>query len=148
MRLFLKVILVLVLTNVFSCVRKKKPILKKHIESSIKQDYLYLHAGIPFGVLRVECSDCKLIYKVNNQDSTIDVKDGNQDRFIYPNANSYVKTVIQSNKDQMIRLLIVNPNGKIVSNVLDSFSREEKSKKKFMIKWRKDPHTILVTKKL
>lgn len=114
----------------------------------LKRDYIYLHNGVPFGVLRVECSDCKLTYKVNNKDSSIYVKDGNEDQFIYPNANSYLKTVVQSYKDQMIRILIVNANGKIVSNVLDSFKKEDISKRRFLMECKKDAYTILVNKKL
>jgi hypothetical protein len=127
-----------------SCVRKpKKPLLhaKEKLEN---KDYLYLRDGKPFGILRVECNDCQMIYTVNKKEFVVDIKEGNEDRFIYPKPNSYIKTHLKSHDNQMIRVLAINPNGKIVSNVLDTFVRDQQSKNEYSMKYIKLKTTVVV----
>jgi hypothetical protein len=127
-----------------SCVRKPKRHLVQAKERLANKDYLYLRNGKPFGILRVECNDCQLIYTVNRIDSVVDIKEGNEDRFIYPKPDSYVKTHLKSHDNQMIRVLAINPNGKIVSNVLDTFRRDQQSKNTYSMKYLKLKSTVVV----
>ncbi|SEB09440.1 hypothetical protein [Pedobacter hartonius] len=123
-------------------VRKKKPVSKK--KTLVNQSYIYTHAGKAFGILRVECSDCQLSYTVNNKNFTVDIKDGNEDRFIYPEPSSYVKTILKSKSNQMIRILAINPNGNVVSNVLDSFKTDEERRSQYLMQCIKIKSTIMV----
>lgn len=106
--------------------------------------YLYLRNGKPFGILRVECSDCQMTYIVNSERFTIDIKEGNEDRFIYPKQNSFLRTELRSNRNQMIRVLAINPNGKMVSNVLDSFVRDQRINNRYPMRYNRFKNTIVV----
>lgn len=103
-----------------------------------------MRGGKPFGILRVECNDCQMIYTVNNERFTVDIKEGNEDRFIYPKQKSFLKTELRSHDNQMIRILAINPNGKIVSNVLDTFLRDQQSKNRFPMEYKRLKSTIVV----
>jgi len=127
----------ILLILVSGCVNNRKK------EGSAK-DYIYKRNGKPFGILRVECADCKLIYTVNHKNFTVNIKDGNEDRFIFPRPSSYVKTVLYSNENQMIRILAINPNGKIVSNVLDSFKKDENKTAAYLMECVKHKNTVVV----
>ncbi|MET1054697.1 MAG: hypothetical protein ABWY16_05255 [Pedobacter sp.] len=74
----------------------------------------------------------------------MNIKEGNEDRFIYPKPNSSVKTVLRSNANQMIRILAINPNGKVVSNVLDTFLSEQHSSNTYSMKYSRFKNTIVV----
>jgi len=130
----------------FSCnPSSKKKATNTNPQASLLQEYLHLKNGKPIGILRLECADCSLIYSVDKRDSAIHVKNGNEDRFIFPENNTYVKTRVVSNKDQMIRILVINPNGEIVSNVLDSFINEEQRNRKFLMSYHgKDKNTTVI----
>jgi hypothetical protein len=132
------------LTITYGCVRKPKRPLLKALERLSNKDYLYLRDGRAFGILRVECKDCQVIYTVNKKKFVIDIKEGNEDRFIYPKQNSYLKTVLKSHDNQMIRVLAINPNGKVISNVLDTFSKGQESKNQFAMKYIRLNNTVEV----
>lgn len=134
----------IICTVLYGCIKKPKHMLIHAEPRSIKKNYVYLLGGKPVGILRVECSDCQLVYTVNHEEFTMDVKDGNEDRFIYPKPNTYVKTLLKSHTDQMIRVLAINPNGKIVSNVLDTFSREQQAKNKYLMQCLEFKNTVHV----
>jgi hypothetical protein len=127
-----------------SCVRRSKHQLTRAKARLAEQNYLYLRGGKPFGILRVECNDCQLIYTVNYNKYILEIKNGNEDRFIYPKPNTFVTTTLKSNDNQMIRVLAINPNGKIVSNVLDSFKRDEVSKNKYLMQYIKLKNTVII----
>lgn len=127
-----------------SCVRKPRHKLIRSKPRLTNESYLYLRNGKPFGILRVECNDCQMTYTVNQQSFTIDIRQGNEDRFIYPKKNSYVKTLLKSHDNQMIRVLAINPNGKIVSNVLDTFQRDQQSANKYLMEYKRLKNTVVV----
>lgn len=118
--------------------------LKKPGHQVIEKTYLHLTHGIPSGILRVECRDCALNYTVNGKDFSITVKNGNEDRFIYPASNTYIKTQLRSNADQLIRVVVIDPNGNIISNVLDSFKKDSSDKNEYLMKYRKTAATIVI----
>ena len=132
------------LTLVCSCVRKPKRPLLQALERLSNKDYLYLRNGKAFGILRVECKDCQMIYTVNTKKFVVDIKEGNEDRFIYPKQNSYLKTVLKSHDNQMIRVLAINPNGKVISNVLDTFHKNQESKNEFAMKYIRLNTTVVI----
>ena len=127
----------ILLLSLSACINNRKR------EGSGK-DYVYQRNGKPFGIIRVECADCKLTYTVNHKNFTVNIKDGNEDRFIFPRPSSYVKAVLHSHENQMIRILAINPNGKIVSNVLDSFKRDEQKTAAFLMECIKHKNTVVV----
>ena len=127
-----------------SCVRKPRRPLMRGKPRLTNNSYLYLRNGRPFGILRMECSDCQMTYIVNSERFTIDIKEGNEDRFIYPKQNSFLRTELRSNGNQMIRVLAINPNGKMVSNVLDSFVIDQHSKNKYPMRYNRFKNTIVV----
>lgn len=124
------------------CIRqeKKKAVTRKTIKVKTP---IYAHKGVPFGILRIECSDCKFNYTVGKKQLSIDVKEGNQDRFIYPQRASVVRTEIISHEKQMIRILAINPNGDIISNELDSFAKGEIKNKDYPMTWKKKNTTLV-----
>jgi len=124
------------------CVRKQKPARQKQV--LLKPSYIYTRNGKAFGIVRVECSDCQLVYTVNHENFTVDIKDGNEDRFIYPKPSSYVKTILKSKSNQMIRMLAINPNGEVVSNVLDSFKTDEERRGQYLMRCIKVKNTVIV----
>jgi len=126
------------------CVRKPKRALIRGKERFSINDYLYLRNGKPFGILRVECRDCQLTYIMNNKKFKVNISEGNEDRFIYPKPNSSVHTILKSHDNQMIRILAINPNGKVVSNVLDTFLRDQQSINKYSMKYFRGKTTIVV----
>ena len=126
------------------CQRKQKPALINGKERLSVRDYLYLRNGKPFGILRIECNDCQMIYTVNHKKFTVDIREGNEDRFIYPKNNSSLNTLIKSNDNQMIRVLAINANGKVVSNVLDTFIRDQQKSVTYNMKYVHNKNTFLV----
>lgn len=139
----------LFLVFVTSCSNSNKPkrILLSKKKATLKladKEYLHLVNGKPAGILRLECKDCALIYTINQKQDSIDVIDGNEDRFIYPKKNTYVKTMLRSRANQIIRVIAFNPNGQIVSNKLDSFNKGDSVKSEYLMKYIKTPQTIII----
>jgi hypothetical protein len=134
----------IILVFIGGCVRKSKNQLNRSKARLADKSYLYVRDGTPFGILRVECNDCQLIYIVNHKKYILDIKNGNEDRFIYPKPNTCVMTILKSHQDQMIRILAINPNGKMVSNVLDTFSKDEERKNRYLMQWIRLNHTVVV----
>lgn len=135
----LKVSLYIILSFFLSCTGTKKKetkVQKKKSKPNKEVYYLHLHRGKAIGILRVECKDCKFTYTINNKDSIINVLNGNEDRFLYPKRKSYIDTHLQSNENQMIRILIIDPNGNIVSNILDTFKRGQTTNNKYLITYK------------
>jgi hypothetical protein len=143
---FKNILLLIGVGLILSCTPfNKKKTTPKNPQSVVLQNYLHLRNGKPLGILRIECADCSLLYSIDNIDSSIYIKNGNQDRFIFPKNNSYLHTKIVSNKEQMIRVLVINPNGEVISNVLDSFNNMEHCNQKFLISYHgKNKNTIVV----
>lgn len=133
-----------ILLTFSGCVRKQKPELSHDKERLAIRDYLYLRNGKPFGILRIECNDCQMIYTVNRKRFTVNVREGNEDRFIYPKINTSVNTLIKSNENQMIRVLAINANGKVVSNVLDTFIRDQEKLITYNMKYVRNKNTYIV----
>lgn len=139
----------LFLLFVSSCSNSNKPkrILLSKKKATLKladKQYLHLVNGKPAGILRLECKDCALTYTINQKEYNIDVRDGNEDRFIYPKKNTYVKTILRSRANQMIRVIAFNPNGQIVANKLDSFKIGDSVKTEYLMKYIKTPKTIVI----
>lgn len=118
--------------------------LKKPAHKVIEKTYLHLINGIPAGILRVECRDCQLTYTVNGKNFSIQVKNGNEDRFIYPASGTCVETQLRSNADQPVRVVAIDPNGNIVSNLLDTFKKGASAKNEYLMKYKKTAGTIVI----
>lgn len=88
------------------------------------------------GVLRVECNNCSINYTVAQKVYNADVKDGSEDlRFTYL-SDFKLQTKVASNEDQNIRVMVIDSEGRVVSNELKSWSAGETQSGSFMIKTR------------
>lgn len=85
------------------------------------------------GVIRVECTDCKLQYTVLDNNYAIDVKNSKDVQFTYV-SDFELKTNINSNADQNIRLAVFDSYGRMVSNELASFKPGEYKADTFKIR--------------
>lgn len=121
---------------------------EKDIKHDIELHYLHVHKRKPIGILRLECKDCIITYHINNKDSVIKVKNGNQDRFLYPKSKDIIKTELYSCVDQMIRVLLIDPNGNIIYNELNHFKKGELSQNKYLMQYTKKSNTIIVKQQI
>lgn len=85
------------------------------------------------GVIRIECADCKLEYTVLDNNFAIDVKNSKDVQFSYV-SDFELKTNINSNANQNIRLAVFDSYGRIISNELASFKPGEFKTDTFKIK--------------
>lgn len=106
-------LLLFCLLSLFSC--KKDSSFDNIPDTAIKDE----------GVLRVECSDCKINYVVENKTFNTSIKDGSNDIPFFYVAAFNLKTKLVSNVAQNIRLMILDSNGSIVSNELISCKKGE-----------------------
>ena len=74
------------------------------------------------GIIRVECSDCDLNYTVLDNNYAVQIKNSKDINFTYV-SDFELKTTINSNKKQEIRLAVFDAYGRIVSNKLISFDK-------------------------
>ena len=143
-------ILVSLILAVYSCGNNRKPkTAATKFKASINiPDKYYLHTikGIPYGIIRVECKDCELKYSFNHNSDIIPVKNGDEDRAIAIKHNTLIKTTIYSHENQMIRIVAFDPNGNIVSNVLDTFKKGDQRKNDYLLKYTRSAKTIIVEK--
>ena len=77
------------------------------------------------GVLRVECSDCKINYVVENKTFNTAIKDGSNDIAFFYTAAFNLKTKLTSNVVQNIRVVVLDSYGRVVSNELISCKKGE-----------------------
>lgn len=85
------------------------------------------------GVIRVECEDCKLEYTVLDNNYAVNVKNSEDVKFTYV-SDFELRTNINSNTKQDIRLAVIDSYGRIVSNQLTSFNPGELKTSTFKIK--------------
>lgn len=85
------------------------------------------------GVIRVECEDCKLEYTVLDNNYAVNVKNSEDVKFTYV-SDFELRTNINSNTKQEIRLAVIDSYGRIVSNQLTSFNPGELKTSTFKIK--------------
>lgn len=85
------------------------------------------------GVIRVECADCKLEYTVLDNNYAVNVKNSEDVKFTYV-SDFELRTNINSNTKQDIRLAVIDSYGRIVSNQLTSFNPGELKTSTFKIK--------------
>jgi len=139
--------LLLILMVMCGCVRnqKKKDTQKEvNVQNAANKEYLHLNNDKPAGILRVECEDCILKFKIGNQAHTLEVRNGNREKFIYPSADSYLNTILTSHQDQMIRIIVFDPNGNIISNTLDHFKKKESLSRNYHLKYVKKSNSVLI----
>lgn len=74
------------------------------------------------GMIRVECADCSLNYSVLKDTYAVDVKNSEDIKFTYV-SDFELKTTINSNKKQNIRLAVFDSYGRMVSNELTSYDK-------------------------
>jgi len=84
------------------------------------------------GVIRVECTDCLLNYTVLKDNYTVDVKNSEDISFFYL-SDFELKTIINSNKKQNIRLAVFDAYGRMVSNHLSAFDAGDNKAETFRI---------------
>jgi len=145
-------ILILLILALYSCGNNRKPkipIAKLKTPIDIPDKY-YLHTikGIPYGIIRVECKDCELKYSFNHNSDHIPVKNGDEDRAVIIKHNTLIKTTLYSHENQMIRIVAFDPNGNIVSNVLDTFKKGDQRKSDYLLKYTRSAKTIIVERPL
>ncbi|WP_214226813.1 hypothetical protein [Pedobacter sp. B4-66] len=84
------------------------------------------------GLLRVECANCEVNYRINNKDFSVSVNESNDIPFYYT-GDFNLKTEVVSKEEQNIRILVIDSFGRVVSNELSSKLKGEVSKKEFAI---------------
>lgn len=85
------------------------------------------------GIIRVECSDCAINYTVLKDNYKVSVKNTEDIKFSYV-SDFELRTVINANKKQEIRLAVFDAYGRIISNKLISLDKGEYSIETFTIK--------------
>lgn len=145
-RHLLELLICLIITSGSACVRDKKDkiLSQKKIKKVADKEYLHLNNGRPAGIIRVECKDCRLSYQINKKTDVIEIMNGNVDKFFYPKKNSHLSTSLKSNIDQMIRLIIFDPNGNIIKNELTTFEANSTNNSEYQINFTQKPNTILL----
>jgi len=141
-----EVIFCLIITLCYGCSESKKNKIsnKKSTPKLIVRDYLHLNNGRPAGIIRVECKDCKLSYIINNKKEEFDIKNGSIDKFFYPKKNTILATSIKSNLNQMIRIIVFDPNGNIVDNELNSFKANSLNRNEYKVSFIQKPTSIMI----
>lgn len=84
------------------------------------------------GVIRVECTECLLNYTVLKDNYSVDIKNSEDITFSYL-SDFELKTIINSNKKQNIRLAVFDSYGRMVSNHLTSFNEGDNKAETFKI---------------
>jgi len=141
-----QVIFCLIITLCYGCLESKKNKIsnKKPTPKLIVRDYLHLNNGRPAGIIRVECKDCKLIYIIDNEKEEFDIKNGSIDKFFYPKKNAVLSSSIKSNLNQMIRIIVFDPNGNIVHNELSSFKANSLNQNEYKVSFIQKPTSIMI----
>lgn len=85
------------------------------------------------GLLRVECNNCEVNYRVNNRDYRVGIDQGSNDMPFYYSGEVNLITEVVSKESQNIRLLVMDSFGRVVANELNEWSAGESRKKTFLI---------------
>lgn len=85
------------------------------------------------GVIRVECADCALSYTVLKDNFAVDVKNSEDVKFSYV-SDFELKTTINSNSAQNIRLAVFDSYGRMISNELTAVEKGSAKINTFNIK--------------
>lgn len=102
-------------------------------EKSALSDDISSLVEVNEGVLRVECSDCELTYKINRKEVSEKIKEGNRDISFSYSIGSILNTQIISKTDQSIRLLILDSDGMVISNELVACTQGEIKRSRFYL---------------
>jgi archaeosine-15-forming tRNA-guanine transglycosylase len=74
------------------------------------------------GMLRVECNDCEVRYITDKKESIKQIKDGDADIEFSYKAGKKLHTQVLSQKEQNIRVLVIDSSGEVISNQLSFYS--------------------------
>lgn len=85
------------------------------------------------GIIRVECADCSLNYTVLNTNYTVQVKNSQDITFSYI-SDFELKTTIDTQKKQVVRLTVFDSYGRIITNELQTLNPGDNKTDYFKIK--------------
>lgn len=74
------------------------------------------------GLIRVECVDCQLNYTLLNDSKSFSIRDNQDITFSYV-SDVELKTTINVEKEQNIRLVVFDSYGRMVSNELSTLNQ-------------------------
>ncbi|MBB6501904.1 hypothetical protein [Pedobacter cryoconitis] len=84
------------------------------------------------GVIRVECADCVLNYTVLKDNYAVDIINNEDVKFSYI-SDFELKTTINAQKQQTIRLVVFDAYGRLISNELSTLDPGEVKTDSFKI---------------
>jgi len=76
------------------------------------------------GIIRVECADCVLNYTVLKDNYAVDIVNNEDVKFNYT-SDFELKTTINAQKQQTIRLIVFDSYGRLISNELSTLDSGE-----------------------
>lgn len=102
---------------------KKDNSLEESIPVIVKQE----------GVLRVECANCVVNYKIDFKKYSVKIDKGSNDIAFYYSSNFNLVAEVVSKEEQKIRVLVIDAFGRVVSNQLKNWNEGESSLQTFVI---------------
>jgi len=121
---------------------------KKNTNQTLVSDknsghYLYLSEGTPITIVRVECTDCAVEYRVNRKSVIRNIKDGNLEMGVKLHKKNKLRVILKAKTDQYIRSVVIDPNGQVIFNKLEKYNKNKTYERQFISGYKMEKGTIL-----
>lgn len=123
--------------------RQKKNVNKAAMSEKSRGQYLYLSTGIPIMIVRIECNDCQVEYRVNGKSAIRNIKDGNLEMGIKLHKKNKLRVILKAKADQYIRSVVIDPNGQVIFNKLEKYNKNKIYERQFTSGYKMEKGTML-----